>query len=102
MVYSAVLYSGTVTNTAGHTALFTVPAGRVYVMRDIDGYCNDTVASFVTFGDSIDPLSLLLPGANPYAIAWRGRYVMTAGYVLRAFPRRGPLVLRISGYDLAS
>ena len=101
MVYSIVA------NRAGYAAggpytLYTVPAGKVFIMRDIDARLQTTGASDLFFGEgTTSQFFVRMKGAVVQDVGtWRGRQVFNAGETVAAFVDAGLWNWAISGYLL--
>lgn len=83
--------------------LFTVPAGRVWILRDLDLTLTGGAPGniFLLDEDAVQFAQWLGVAANTY-IPWRGRQVFAAGSELHLFTNGGTWDLRGSGYDLSA
>lgn len=105
-VYSVQFYADQI--TAGGTAtLATVPAGMVWVVRDI------TLGNVAT--TATGPVSITAVGTgSPASIArwatieaaaavyWTGRHVLNAGDLLNVYNNTGNMSVFVSGYQLSA
>lgn len=102
-VYSKTLASVVTSSGAGVVALFTVPAGRTYVIRDIR----------LTIESSGAASSLFLSGPGPYLASFLaassydvfslvGHVVLETGAGLNLYAPTGVVTCLVSGYDLSN
>lgn len=105
-VYSRQFYADQI--TAGGTApLATVPAGVVWVLRDItlgNLETTDTGAVSITVVAAGAPASVARWATIPdsAAVYWTGRQVLNAGDLLRVYNNSGLMSVLISGYELSA
>lgn len=95
------LYSG---SAAGTVASFTVPAGYVAVLRDIDLLATSAAltGAIVQAGTAYPGILWTGPTAATTSRAWRGRQVFYAGEVIRCYVFDGSWDVLASGYLLSS
>lgn len=99
-VYSTEAYKGVVTSTGVFVSLYTVPTGKVFIVRDLDGYPQAAGAGSL-FGGTNPGFWMSLPYAAQYAaVQWRGRQVLAAGEVFGVVVSTQPFTLAVSGYLL--
>lgn len=103
--YSTRFFAGT--PAAGDELVYTVPAGYVAVVRDIEllqGYA-DTQTVYVILSVP-GPLTVGFAGSSALAslefLHWSGRVVANAGDELYVFTNDGEVQVTISGYLLSS
>lgn len=100
-IYSVSFYEATVTLVSNLATLWTVPAGFVDVVRDIDGYCTSTGPGAAFLGDGALGRTLQIAVPAGTAFQWQGRQVWNAGQTLSIFSTITTFRLKISGYRLA-
>lgn len=100
--YSTLLYEGVVATTATFTELFSVPSGRVYVVRDITGTTRYAGAMAVLFNTDSVPLWRWAYAAQYALVQWQGAQVFPAGHALYCQVTQADVVLRVSGYTLVA
>lgn len=89
------------TSTVGATVV--VPAGGLYIVRDIDVVdASGSANSFVFEGSSSQVIwfQTYTPGGPTSSFEWRGRQVIEAGDSFRVFSGGGPWHMTVSGYSL--
>lgn len=100
-VYSTLLFSGIRTGPAGF-ALYTVPAGKVAVLRDAD-ILAQTAAGVVLLLDQtpgVNFANLTFPAALS-SVQWTGRQVFPAGQIIAVnIIAAATFQIRLSGYLL--
>jgi len=110
-VYSTEFFCGIVDATVPQVLI--VPAGRVYVVRDMQafgegiGVIQSSGVRFASFGEPgtwfLSFSRVFMPPYNDMPTwSWEGRQVFVAGQSLRAHPTgtAGLFTLRVCGYDL--
>jgi hypothetical protein len=102
-VYSTRFALVSITDSSSHD-LYTVPAGYVAILRDIDGFTSVTpVTSLQLTVTGLTAILIPDPGSSPGPVQWRGRLVMNAGETVACIApgRTGGLYnLCVSGYLL--
>lgn len=103
-IYSTVFLNG---NTGSGAPVYTVPAGFVAVLRDVDVYNNSFVLAELFLEDSETGVTIkrwdnsaLIPDANLGSDEWRGRQVFTEGNGFLFNASSGVWDVRASGYLL--
>lgn len=103
-VYSTLFLSG---NTTGGAPVYTVPAGFVAILRDVDVYNNSLVFAELfledsEFGNTIWRVdnNAFIPGSSIGSSQWRGRQVFTEGNGFLFNASSGTWDVRASGYLL--
>lgn len=94
---------GVVNTSAGGTVVvYTVPAGYVAVLRDVDAYFPSGLGPQLFLQDGSVPISfaLLAPTAVPGSVQWHGRQVFTAGEEIAVNLTATPIRALLSGYLL--
>jgi hypothetical protein len=90
----------------GGSTAFTVPAGRVYVVRDIDWYQSQVAAAAVIRASEGIANLFWFAGAMPVTrysgFQWRGRQVFQAGMVLQLWADASTTIARVSGYEFSA
>lgn len=82
--------------------LWTVPSGKVHVVRSIDGWSEAVGADQIYIGlASSRGIQLDVP-AQPSAYHWTGHQVFLAGEVVQGYSVTSPWHLIISGYELVA
>jgi hypothetical protein len=87
------------------TVSVTVPAGKVWILRDVDVVNrNSATASFGIEGSSGQLLWYLNPVYNPNELwaGWRGRQIFSAGDTIGFSALTGVWDCTASGYELLS
>jgi len=101
-VYSAVFYAAS--GISSPVTMFTVPAGEVWVVRDIDAYNNAGASmSDIYFVDSVSNGTFFygkVAAASKDTVQWRGRQVFTFGGGAYVNPNGSNWDVRVSGYRL--
>lgn len=104
MIYSTRFYNGPATN--GQT-LYTVPAGFVVVVRDLEVY-NFSSSAIVQVqvqlgvsGSTSGVLAFVNNVASQVCAQWKGRAVVNAGESLVAFSTGSSFSMLVSGYLLS-
>jgi hypothetical protein len=103
--YSSVFFAGPVPSSAGTFPVFTVPPGRVWVVRDF--------AAWSATGGAGDELALIDDTnlVNIFIAQWptggvtvnqEARWVFAAGTVVIGYNTSGAKQLRLCGYDLSA
>ncbi len=98
--YSKRLFAGVIAAGSGATDLWTVPAGKVHVIRDIDGWTESSVGDTWYIGLSGNRVITLPAPTGSAAALWRGRQVFNAGETIQLFQSHGASHLAVSGYEL--
>lgn len=106
------LYSKLLAAIAGGTGTTTVgpvPAGFIWIVRDVDGVGNGSGAAGTLYLELIDPSAAIvifaafdLPATGNTNTPWRGRQVLPEGWSLRVLPAGAYWQGAISGYQLSS
>ena len=89
--------------SSAHVVIATVPAGKLWIVRDIDAYTNTLLGAVLDFGDEVTGgtfAGLHLGPASEGSVQWTGRQVFPAGESIFADARAGTWDYRISGYEL--
>jgi len=101
----ATVYSKRFIAASGITAEVseTVPAGVIWILRDVDIYCNAPLGGSRFFLEGSIHQTLWSAVTNPNsinAVGWRGRQVLVSGesFYVRADT---PTDVTISGYELS-
>lgn len=102
--YSKLLAEGTGSDT-DPPSTYLVPAGKVWIVRDIDAYSNAGLADAVLYVKDIVPGYLFaiakVAVGSQNVVQWRGRQVLDAGAQgLEVASNAGSWTWRISGYEL--
>jgi len=87
----------------GPVTLFTVPAGRVYILRDVDVAQPAGIASALVLitGGTGAWVYYVASAVSPFYAPWRGRQVFVAGDTLKAIVIGSTTwTVLASGYDL--
>lgn len=100
--YSLPLYQGQCAVADGTKTLWTVPAGAVDIVRDIDAF-TVTPGAVVLYLRTDGSSWTALPSAGiSTPLSWRGRQVLEAGQTFDVSVAVGTVFLRVSGYRLAA
>ena len=87
------------------TAAFEVPAGRVYIVRNIDCYVGaPDISTQLIFKDLLEStawLSFTAELGQSRSFQWEGRQAYGEGSSLVLDPTDHPWDVRITGYDLS-
>lgn len=100
-VYSVVIYRGTLVSNAA-TTIYTVPADRTLVVRDLFVRANAAVSDFTLYdvGAGIRLAGFDGALASGAQRQWQGRQVLEAGAQLGAVSAGGGAQVSVSGYLL--
>jgi hypothetical protein len=86
---------------------YVVPAGKRWVVRDIDAYVSTLSSPAIFFFETDDDIGGFptfyagkVDAASQDSVQWRGRQVLLAGQTLRVNPNGNTIDVRISGYEL--
>lgn len=88
----------------GPSTLYTVPAGHIAVLKDVDYYQTAGAASFLFIGEgtaALFPIALSTP-AGVNSAQWRGRMVFQAGETIAQKNGGGTFSITLNGYLLTS
>lgn len=90
------------TSAGGTTVVYTVPAGYVAILRDVDAYFPSGLGPQLFLQDGSIPLSfaLLAPTAVPGSVQWRGRQVFASGQEIAVNTSATAVRALLSGYLL--
>lgn len=102
-IYSTLFLSG---NTSAGSPIFTVPAGFIAVLRDVDVYCNgiggeELFLEDSTYGNTFARWDILTP-ADSGSKQWQGRQVFNPGGGFVFVATVGTWDVRASGYLLTA
>jgi hypothetical protein len=100
-IYSTLFYSG-VQPQGSHATLYTVPAGFVVILRDVDALSTTTANAqiLLTEAAAANAFASLNVATVLDSAQWRGRQVFPAGYAIGINTVVGAWVVRASGYLL--
>ena len=91
--------------SGAHNTTYTVPAGHVFVVRDISAACDVASSIYVYCGDGGPANANLIYGpATPVGaiLHWEGRVVLNAGQTITVEQDGGQFTAIVSGYLLTS
>jgi hypothetical protein len=100
-VYSVVVFSGSI---SGPTELYTVPAGLVFVLRDVFFVSGDGSGTGAVILNQDDVAAAggawAASGLGGAAIHWTGRQIFNAGDTLYGYTDADEATARVCGYLL--
>ncbi|HKT09714.1 MAG TPA: hypothetical protein VJR24_17565 [Gemmatimonadaceae bacterium] len=101
-LYSKRFFTGQVNATGAVVPLWTVPAGVVHVLRDLEVFTANVAATNVFLDIGANAVMVLNLQPNYATLKWEGRLVVNAGETVGAFVPSGSCVLTACGYELSS
>lgn len=87
--------------TSGLVTLGTVPAGKVWIVRDVDAtLTGGSIGQMETIVAGVAVFSVFIATSEGETFPWRGRQPLTAGETLEAYITSGTWDLLAAGYEL--